>query len=176
MPAYYTYLISSLPALSFLANPPFSLEDFFARCKNLIPDQELEILRKVCGQEGYSLATQNAASLKRWADFEIALRNELMRARAGRKKTDPLKFLRLPDAPQAETIHLALAAYRSSSVLEAEKILDQARWNFLEDLSFGHYFDFDRLLIYGLKLKVLERWDKIQKADKEHLLNAAVDS
>jgi hypothetical protein len=67
-----------------------------------------------------------------------------------------------------------MAAYRSASILEAEKILDQARWNFLDALSFGHYFDFDYLLVYGLKLKILERWEKIQKADKEILLQAAV--
>ena len=174
MPAYYTYLISSLPMLNFFAKPPFSLEDFFAKCKNLIPEKEFEILRSVCQQDIYSLAIQSSDSLKQWANFEIALRNELVRARAGRKKIDPLKFLRLPDSPQAEISHLAMAAYRSISILGAEKILDQARWNFLEALSLGHYFDFDYLLVYGLKLKILERWDKIQKADKEHLLNSVI--
>ena len=174
MPAYYTYLISSLPMLNFSAKPPFSSEDFFTKCKNLIPEKEFEILRSVCGKDSYSLATQSIDSLKQWANFEIALRNELVRARAGRKKIDPLKFLRFPDSPQAEISHVAMTAYRSTSILEAEKMLDQARWNFLEALSFGHYFDFDYLLVYGLKLKILERWDKIQKADKEHLLNAVV--
>lgn len=174
MPAYYIYLISSLPLLNFSAKPPFSLEDFFSRCKNLIPEKEFEILCSVCQQASYFLATQSRESLKQWANFEIALRNELVRARASRKKTDPLKFLRLPDSPQVELSHLAMAAYRSISILEAEKILDQARWNFLETLSFSHYFDFDQLLVYGLKLKILERWDKIQKADKEHLLNTAI--
>ncbi|MDP2927945.1 MAG: DUF2764 family protein [Candidatus Omnitrophota bacterium] len=174
MPAYYTYLISSLPLLNFSAKLPFSLEDFFTKCKNLIPEKEFEILRRVCEQDICSLATQSIDSLKQWANFEIALRNELVRARAGRKKIDPLKFLRLPDSPQAEINHLAMAAYRSISILEGEKILDQARWNFLEALSLGHYFDFDHLLVYGLKLKILERWDEIQKADKEHLLNAVV--
>jgi hypothetical protein len=174
MPAYYTYLISSLPMLNFSAKMPFNLEDFFTKCKYLIPEKEFEILRNVCRQGGYSSEIQNKGSLKQWEDFEITLRNELVRARAGRKKIDPAKFLRLPDSPQAEISHLALSAYRSTSILEAEKILDQARWNFLEALNFGHYFDFDYLLIYGLKLKLLERWDKIQNADKERLLNAAV--
>ncbi|MCX5669367.1 MAG: DUF2764 family protein [Candidatus Omnitrophica bacterium] len=174
MSAYYTYLISSLPMLNFFARAPFSLEDFFTKCKNLIPEKEFEILRSVCGQDSYSLGIQNIDSLRQWANFEIALRNELVRARAGRKKIDPLKFLRFPDSAQAEISHLAMIAYRSTSILEAEKVLDQGRWNFLEALSFGHYFDFDCLLVYGLKLKILERWEKIQKADKEHLLNAVV--
>ncbi|HNW38806.1 MAG TPA: DUF2764 family protein [Candidatus Omnitrophota bacterium] len=174
MPAYYTFLISSLPLLNFNAKPPLNLENFFARCKNLIPDQELEILIRSCQQDVYALGPQARVSLRRWGDFETTLRNELVRARAARKKIDPLKFLRLPDEPQTQISHLAAAAYRSSSILEAEQILDQARWNFLEDLSFGHYFDFDYLLIYGLKLKILERWDKIKKSDKEYLFNSVV--
>jgi hypothetical protein len=113
-------------------------------------------------------------SLKEWVNFEVALRNELVRARASRKKIDPSKFLRLPDSPQAWISHIAMLAYRCTSILEAERILDQARWNFLEDLSQGHYFDFDYLLIYGLKLKILERWEAIQTADKEDLLNSAL--
>lgn len=113
-------------------------------------------------------------TLKEWVNFEVALRNELVRARAARRKVDPLKFIRLPDNPQAHISHVALAAYRSISILEAEKILDQERWSFLEHLSFGHYFDFDFLLIYALKLKILERWEKIQKADKQLLFNREV--
>ena len=163
--------------LNFSAKLPFSLEDFFTKCENLIPEKEFKILRSVCGQDSYSSDTHGMDSLKQWVNFEIALRNELVRARAGRKKIDPLKFLRLPDCSRSEQISLvAMIAYRSTSVLEAEKILDQARWNFLEDLSFGHYFDFDYLLVYGLKLKILERWEDIQKADKEYLLNAAVSN
>ena len=174
MSAYYTYLISSLPMLNFLAPAPMSLENFFARCKNLIPEKELTILRKACQPESWALDLSCIRSLEQWRNFEITLRNELVRVRASRKKIDSLKFLRLPDSPQAEISHLALAAYRSHSILEAEKILDQGRWNFLETLSLGHYFDFDYLLFFCLKLKILERWDKIQKADKELLLNAAV--
>ncbi len=160
--------------LTFSAKPPFSLEIFFNKCKKLIPDKELEILRSTCGQNSYSLDIQGMESLKQWVNFEIALKNELVHARAARKKIDPLKFLHFPESPQAQISHLAMTAYRSTSILEAEKILDQARWNFLEDLNLGHYFDFDYLLVYGLKLKILERWDEIQKADKEHLLNRAV--
>jgi len=174
MGAYYTYLISSLPMLNFSTKLPFSLEDFFSKCKGLIPETKIEILRNACYQETYLLNTAADDTLGKWANFEIALRNELARSRARRKKIDPLKFVRFPDSPVAHISHVAMAAYRSTSILEAEKILDLARWNFLESLSLGRYFDFDFLLIYALKLKILERWDKIQKADKESLFNAVV--
>lgn len=174
MPAYYTYLISSLPALSFSNKMPFNLDELFVKCRGLIPESEIETLRNLCCKETYSLEVVSGQTLKKWINFEVALRNELVRARASRKKIDPLKFIRLPDFPEAQISHIALAAYRSISILEAEKILDQERWNFLEYLNLGHYFDFDALLIYALKLKILERWERIQKADKQALFNQIV--
>lgn len=160
--------------LSFDCELPFSLEDFFAKCEGLIPETEIEFLRNTCYKEGYSLNPAATGTLGKWAKFEIALRNELARVRARHKKVDVLKFIRLPDDPEADISRAARVAYISSSILEAEKVLDQARWDALESLSFGHYFDFDFLLIYLLKLKILERWNKVQAADKEQLFNQAV--
>lgn len=171
MSAYYIYLISSLPMLNFSAKPPFSLEDFFAKCQGLIPEAELALLRQACCQEPDALNIASTGALKEWVNFETNLRNELVRVRARRKKIDPVKFLRSPDNPDARLGHLALAAYRSSSILEAEKMLDLERWSFLESLTANHYFDFVFLLAYVLKLKILARWDALQKADPELLFN-----
>ena len=160
--------------LNFASRLPFSLEDFFARCSGLISEKELKTLRNVCYKETYLLDYVQGGVLGSWVNFEIALRNELVRARARRKKIDPSRFLRSPDYPQAHISRVAMAAYRSTSPLEAEKILDAQRWSFLDSLSLGHYFDSDSLLIYALKLKIMERWDKIENADKENLFNAAI--
>jgi len=174
MPAYYVYLISSLPFLSFSARPPFGFEEFLARCRDLIPEREYRMLGGLREHREFFLSPRAPAVLREWAVFEITLRNELARARAARKKTDPARFLRFPEEPRSEVSHVAMNAYRSVSALDAEKLLDGARWEFLEGLGFGHYFDFEFLLVYGLKLMILERWDKVQKADKERLLEEAV--
>ncbi|MDD5115578.1 MAG: DUF2764 family protein [Candidatus Omnitrophica bacterium] len=176
MGAYYTYLISSLPALNFNSPAPFGPEDFIAKCRGLVPEEKLEVLRDICRQETFSLSQGSPQVLGRWYGFETILRNELVRARSGRKKTDPSKFIRPPDDFDAQISHVSMAAYRSSSILEAERILDQARWDFMDSLSLGHYFDFDFIVIYILKLKILERWDKIRGADKEALFERTVGS
>lgn len=164
--------------LNFSSPVPFSPEEFLAKCNGLIPEREIELLRNACYEDTSFLNTAPDATgiLSRWSGFEVALRNELARLRARRKKIDASKFIRLPDNPEASISHVAMAAYRSTAILEAEKVLDQSRWGFLESLSLGHYFDFDFLLIYLLKLKILDRWDKVQKADKEHLFNQVVAS
>lgn len=173
MSAYYTYLISSLPLLNFSLRMPFSLGEFFVKCQNLVPESDIVRLRNLSNESFLEISGEGI--FKDWMNFEIALRNELARIRSKDKKIDPEKFVRLPDFPQAHISAIALSAHRHNLyALEAQKILDQERWNYLEQLSFGHYFDFEALLIYTLKLKILERWDKIERADKEHLYNAAL--
>jgi hypothetical protein len=49
-------------------------------------------------------------------------------------------------------------------------MLDEARWRMLEELCVGHYFDLDFLIIYALKLLILERWQRIRTADGGRLL------
>jgi hypothetical protein len=176
MGAYYTYLISSLPALNFNSPAPFSPEAFVAKCRELIPEEKSRMLQDICRQEAFSLSQGSPQVLGRWYGFETILRNELVRARAGRRKTDPSKFIRPPDDFDAQISHVAMTAYRSSSILEAERILDQARWDFLDSLSFGHCFDFDFIVIYILRLKILERWDKIRGADKEALFERTMEN
>ncbi|MFA5092388.1 MAG: DUF2764 family protein [Candidatus Omnitrophota bacterium] len=172
MSSYYVYLISSLPLLNFSSHMPFSLEEFFAKCQNLVPEVDILRLRNVSSG---ILDISAAGILKDWLNFDTALKNELVRIRAKDKKIDPEKYVRLPDFPQAHISVIALSAHRHNLyALEAEKILDQERWNYLDQLTLGHYFDFEALLIYALKLKILERWEKVENANKEDLYDGVL--
>ena len=167
MPNFYVYLISSLPTLHYGGKLPFSFETFLNKCDELIPQKDLGALKSLRSEVP---SPQKIQTMQKFLEFETLLRNELVRLRAVRKKVAPEKYLR-PDGYAGISIyHVAQAAQRSPSPLEAEKILDQARWDFLDELSFGHYFDPDSLIIYALKLLILERWEKINSADKPTLL------
>lgn len=159
--AYYTYLISSLPMLHFGMKPPFSFEKFIQRCQGLIPEAEIKALKSGVG-------------LEQWQAFDKELRNELVRVRAARKHKAPEKYLRKDGYVSPYIVHIAMSAIRNTSILEAEKILDEERWQALDGLSFGHYFDLDFLLIYAQKLLILERWARIRLADKPDLLKQAL--
>ncbi|MBM3243375.1 MAG: DUF2764 family protein [Candidatus Omnitrophica bacterium] len=174
MPSYYTYLISSLPMLSFGAKPPFSLEGFLEVCSRSVKHTELEKVREAINILDYKVLPQDSGVLKKWRIFNLSLRSELAHARAGRKKIDPLRYITKDIYVSSSISHAAMAAYRNHNILEAEKSLDFTRWLFLEEISLGHYFDTDFLIIYALKLKILIRWDKINNADKESLLREAV--
>jgi hypothetical protein len=170
MANYYIYFISSLPMLSFSANPPFPTDKFLEMCQGMIPEQELAILKEslhIGPDYDYRGAAQ---TLRKWSSFNIALRNEIVKIRAARRHVGAEKYLRSDGYGSLDVAHIAIASHRSPSLIEGEKILDQARWGYLEELSSGHYFDFDYLLVYLQKLIILERWMRINTSNRQALL------
>ena len=163
MSGYYIYLISSLPMLQFGAKPPFSMEKFFSVCAELISPEDLEALKDSLKDFGEG----------RYRDFETALRNELVKIRAQRKHLDASRFLRRDGYADQWISHIAAGVCRNPSVIEREKMLDLDRWRFLDELSIGHYFDIELLMIYARKLSILERWEEIRTADANKLLEEA---
>lgn len=171
--AFYIYLISSLPMLHFGMKPPFSFEKFIGICSRLIPEKDAELLNSIPRIE-IGLYEGREPALMKWQGFEIALRNELVKIRASHRRIDPLKFMRQTSYADFSLPHIAMNAHRNPSILEGEKALDQERWHFLDGLTFGHYFDLDTLIVYALKLLILERWEKIGAADKRKILEEAL--
>lgn len=166
---YYIYLISSLPMLRFGMKAPFSFDKFLAGCRRLMPDYDAGILASVVASWEDPHNAKNPV-LKKWYAFDMALRNELVKIRAARKKTDPVRYIRRDGYADPSISHIAINAYRARSILDGEKALDQERWRFLDELSFSHYFDIEALLVYALKLLILEKWDRINSADKRALI------
>ncbi len=169
MANFYPYLIPSLPMLSFGAPAPFSFAEFIEKCAGFISENDLKTLRSVLAER--PLEALNPV-IRKWLRFNITLKNELVKVRAARKRVSAENYLRPDGYAEPSFYHLALAAHRNPCPLEGEKILDIARWNFLDELSFGHYFDLDLVIIYAYKLLTLERWEKINTADREALLRS----
>lgn len=178
MPSYYPYLLSSLPALTFGAKPPFSVGRFMELCRNLIPENDLDVLRSAVDIFPFEgCPPESGGTLARWRSFDTMLRNELVKARALRRKLDPSKYIRQDGCPESShAAHIAVNAYRKTSILEAERSLDLERWYKLEELAFSHYFDLDALIIYAHKLMILEKWDRVNISDGRRLLEECLAS
>ncbi|MEI8349425.1 MAG: hypothetical protein WCI77_04670 [Candidatus Omnitrophota bacterium] len=174
MPNFYIYLISSLPMLQFGAKPPFSFEKFLQMCEGLIPTSAINLLSQIQTLDIGKYKGDCVGTLKRWHAFEVALRNELVKIRASRKHKDPLKYMRGDSTDGPTLTHIALSAQRNPSPLEAEMVLDRERWQMLEEIATGHYFDLDFLIVYAQKLLILERWEMINRADKIRFLEEAL--
>jgi hypothetical protein len=173
MPQFYTYFISSLPMLHYGTRPPFTFEEFLESAGTLIGKKDRVFLENLPEYiDEYRPESANS-TVRAWLDFDTALRNELARIRSHSKKIEAAKFLRPDPGHGADIAFIAASAHRHPHILEAESILDTGRWAKLDELSFGHYFDLDALIIYAYKLKILQRWEKINNADKERLMEYA---
>ncbi len=171
--------------LHFGMKPPLSFEKFLQLCDGLVSESDINILRATsvideCSYEEFSPAFSPKADQplteKKWCTFDITLRNELVKIRAARKRVDPIKYIRSGGDTEPAVTHIALHVHRAPSILEAEKILDQERWRFLDECSVGHHFDIDSLIIYAIKLLILERWEKINTLDKAKALEEVLSS
>lgn len=155
----YYYLIAGLSMLQFGMKPPISYQDFFEECVRALNQDDADTLK-----EGRTLL------LKKWKDFDKALRSELVRTRAVKIGKDPDNYLRASEGIDPFIAPLAHWAANHDSPMEAEKYMDKIRWEKIEEFKAGHYFDMEYLAAYGLQLQILERWDRINSGDGMKIL------
>lgn len=178
MPSYHIYLVSSLPFLQFGTKAPIGFTRFLEVCADLIPKEESAILENCTGiiEVQQKIKVKAKSIIKTWYDFEFMLRDELVKIRAKRLYKDPAHYLRSYLDTEPTLTHRINEIMRQPSPLEVERLLDILRWNKLDGLCLGHYFDIEFLFIYAQKLLILERWDKIRGADKQSLLSNVLET
>ena len=174
MADFYPYLIASLPMLHFGMKPPFSFERFLEVCCPLIPEKDFQLFRTLPQPEQYFEKGKRHPIIQKWIEFDVALRNELVRIRAPKKHIEPATYLRTDSYSGSSLAPAVMAANIHTSVLDAEKTLDETRWKALEELATGHYFDLAVLITYAYKLLILQRWENIRSADGTILLEQAL--
>ncbi|OIO38729.1 MAG: hypothetical protein AUJ75_02400 [Candidatus Omnitrophica bacterium CG1_02_49_10] len=128
----YYYLTAVLPHLKFGESPSITTNEFLSECEKWLTPADLCKLK--------------AMDVKKWNSFDAYLRSELARARKARKESGRIKMpLEIKEIMGEET-----------PLLSEEKAAE-IRWNFLEEIGLGHYFDLDIVILYSLKLQILER-------------------
>ena len=151
--AYY-YILSSLPMLRKEGPPPITSEYFLHSCSEMIPEKTVKRLSglKLLPEKEADFGRSSSAA--KWYQWETDMRARLAKFRAvslGREQKLQGDGLSDIDRRIEEILSVPNPA-------EREKMLDGLRWKALDDLEFGHNFDFDSLCIYKIKLMLLEKW------------------
>lgn len=160
----YYYLIASLPMLEFGMKVPFSYERFLSSCREQLDRHDMETIESssIFPSED---ARGTSSTLREWKKFDTALRNELVKVRAAKYSKDPQRYIRGDGHIDHSITTFVQWAVNQDSPLESELALDRMRWEKIEDLRRGHYFDIDYLITYALHLQMLERWERINADD-----------
>lgn len=170
----YYYFAASLPMVFFESPAPFSVEEFLLECERLLSPEDFEKISALLAPQGMNedfvadIASQMKANPQladqtfyKTVSFLKRFQNETAFFRAQRANKDPQKYLRGEYYSDPALLAVIQEAAKTDNPLETEKELDRARWQILDDLVSAHSFDFESILVYGLKLKILNKYKQI---------------
>lgn len=156
----YYYLVASLPMLRRDDPPPLYSPAFLELCREQAAAQDHALLARI-SFDALDILPKDPTVWREYASWETALRDELAVQRGQRLGLDPEPFLR----PAPFVVGLAAVAKEAlgaGTPREVEDALDRGRWLRLEELEAGTQFDLGRLVVYRLKLLLLERRERFR--------------
>lgn len=134
--------------------------------------QWFEILIEQSQQTGSAL-------LKDWAEWELALRNELKIERESREgqSTDSTKALELVSKSGFLTYDhkmLVQSYYAIENPMQAEKFLDKVRIDFIRQTVNEYSFDIDELTAYMLEMRIHRRYEDMSPEKGRKILEEVI--
>lgn len=151
------YLMSQLPSLDGIeenAPLPITEERFSELCRRFLGKKVQAQIDELTLAPKREYEKSSSSLVEAWNEGERRLRIALGKIRAEKKEKN---FDAGNTYLSAELLQLARTAVEAESPLEAEKLLNGYRLNFLETLRPMDTFSENYVLYYGLKLKLLLR-------------------
>jgi len=158
----YYYLVASLPYLRFGRTAPTSSEEFLSECGKWLSPEDMKEMR-LARLARYSSSGEEKGVLNEWKAFDRALREAVAAIRSGEK------------ASGERIQETAKAIMDQETPLLREKLFEETRWDFLDGKEASYFFDVNRLVIYYLKLQILERLDIFDKDKGEKIFYDACE-
>ncbi|VGO13780.1 hypothetical protein PDESU_02337 [Pontiella desulfatans] len=168
--AYYS-LVASLPSLQIGDEPPFTTEEYVDNCAQWVTERETEILRKVLLQEP-DIAP--CPLCKTVYDLECQIRNAVARQRGQKLGIDFKEYLQPHDGFSGQIETFVADAMNQTDPVELEQYLDRGRWKLAEELVGQDPFGFEKVLAYGIQLKIVDRWNRMDVSAGKEKLEAVI--
>ncbi|MDX9899796.1 MAG: DUF2764 family protein [Spirochaetia bacterium] len=160
MSSYY-YFTATLPSLQPNASaPPIAYAEFIEMAGRFLSPKDVAVIScaRLFIPEDARFPAMAASSelLSRYYRWELSLRNELARLRAGRLQKPVEKHVK-PGDPEWEALKTAQSAFQADDPLQGELLIERERWGFIESLAVNKLFDMEYLVAYALLLQAMER-------------------
>lgn len=168
--AYYS-LVASLPSLQIGDEPPFTTEEYVENASQWVTGREAEILHKVLLKEP-DIAP--CPLCKEIYDLESQIRNAVAKHRGQQLGVDFKEYLKPHDGFIGEIESFVNDAFAQNDPVELEQHLDRGRWNLAEQLVGQNPFGFEKVLAYGIQLKIVERWNRMDVSVGKQNIEAVI--
>ncbi|NLZ64617.1 MAG: DUF2764 family protein [Lentisphaerae bacterium] len=164
MPSDFFYFLSSLPLLRWGEKPFCSYSEFLTYAQSLLTDAETALLANLslCPSE---TSSATLPVVRAWEDWETFMRNALVSLRCQGDQAKADKWLRQERTGFADMLRHLEEIMALPNAWAREQALDRLRWQKLDELEDGHYYNFTAVVIYAYRLLLLNRqasWDDDQ--------------
>ncbi|MFH1310520.1 MAG: DUF2764 family protein [Candidatus Omnitrophota bacterium] len=145
MAKYYYYLVAALPYLKFEEKPPINKTEFISECEKWLSPGHMRNLLTV-DVSGQEIVRRETPLTLKWKVFDEDLRKIITKARWSKKTGASFK---VPEKIQT--------VIEQATPLLVEMKFERIRWDFLEGESSKYCFDINWIILYFLKLQILNR-------------------
>lgn len=171
MATQYYYLITSLPMLRFDAPAPFSS----ARFVQMVAEHAgRKLAEDLDGLDLLPSGRCSWAAERFWNERETYIRNYLLRHRTA-DSVETARWLRPCKEVFPGLDHQIKETLVADSPLERERRLDLLRWQMLDEVLLGREFTADALIVYRVRLLLVEKWQRHAVDKGLKTLDALVD-
>ena len=157
----YYYFAASLPHLQFDGVLPLTLEKYLTDCDRLLSKKDASLIRQLFieQEKGEDVDISNNEFAKVY-NAKRNLKNLAALFRAQQAGKDPLEYIRGDRFHNEYIYNIIQQAAKEENLYTAEKMLDHAAWQYIDDLTMGHLNDLIFFGVYALKLAILERYQE----------------
>lgn len=152
------YLMTSLPSLSLGEAPPITIDEFNDDAKRELSSRHFKALQSVDIQK-----LEAKVGVKNISSLLETIKEDLSEVRTAKAQSRQAKPERLP-----------LSALRGNP-LEREMQIMQWQWEELQDIEAGKTFTLTEVLVYKLKLQLVERSYSFNKVKGAEVLASVVN-
>ena len=166
----YVYIIAGLPDIVLdFKNNGLSYSDLSMQIKELVSEKDFSIIElcekgfddKELGVSFYrQISSCSNEFLNTYYTFDRNLRNTqvLYLAKKNNLKSDGLTVGDVDN--EFEEYKQVESILANPNILEREKLLDNLRWEKINQITIFEYFTLDKILAFLVKMNIVERWNK----------------
>lgn len=181
----YEYILASLPEISADFTGISDAESVIEEIRSLLSGNDLTemgLLDSYFSEEGPGMAfylkarSSGCRFTREYFEYDRAVRNAkvvYLNSRLGRPEGTDILLLdeeeELPSCPEAES------ALDCTDLIDREKALDDLMWAKADELTCLDILDLDLIIAFIIKLKIADRWMKLDEKKGRELLRKLVD-
>jgi hypothetical protein len=185
----YEYIIASLPLLSpGASNAQVDADEVIAEIRSQCSKKDNALIdfllegynQETLGRDFYLKAiSHHDRFIREYFAFDLDLRNAKVRyinRALGRAPMQDIVVLdRSEDAQQPEPDPEMDAVFVADDLIKREKQIDDFIWEKVDNLTLMELFTMDRILAFIVKLRIIDRWSKLDPQKGRDLFRRLVD-